>query len=148
MLRYVALPAINFQKEAASVAERSPKGRRYGKDDVMRLFDYLRIQKGVKRVIRVIIVDTETPSHSDEAIEHALKDLKVETWDWRKYDLCTESIFRAAPEVEELNLYWSGNNAVLRSWCEPDGLPKLKQLKKVYLQYSRVGSHSKSAVGA
>lgn len=101
------------------------------------LFNFLR-SKGVKRVIRVIVDDKEQPAHSDEAIERALGGLDVEIWDWRKYDLCTLTIVTAAPHTREVDLYWSGNNAVLRGWSEPGGLAQLQDLEKVYLHVEEV----------
>lgn len=101
------------------------------------LFEFLR-SKGVKRVIRVIVDDKEQPAHSDEAIERALGGLDVEIWDWRKYDLCTETVVTAAPHTREVSLYWSGNNAVLRGWSEPGGLALLKDLEKVCLHVEEV----------
>ena len=100
------------------------------------LFNFLR-NKSVKRVIRVIVDDTLEPSHSDEAIETALGGLKVEIWDWKKTDLCTETIVTAALDAREVYLYWSGNNAVLRGWSEPGGLNQLKKLEKVHLHVGK-----------
>lgn len=108
-----------------------------GRSDMVFLFNFLR-NKGVKRVIRVIVDDTLTLAHSDEAIEKALGGLKVEVWDWKKFDLCTETIVTAAPDTREVCLYWSGNNAVLRGWSEPGGLKLLKELRKVNLHVEQV----------
>lgn len=33
---------------------------------------------------------------------------------WKKFDLSTEVICYAAPDVTTVHLYWSGNQAVLR----------------------------------
>ncbi len=112
-----------------------PDGK--GRSDMVFLFNFLR-KKGVKRIIRVIVDDILDPAHSDEAIEKALGGLKVEVWDWRKIDLCTETILAAAPDAREVFLYWSSNNAVLRGWSEPGGLNLLKKLEKVYLHVEQV----------
>lgn len=89
-------------------------------------------------MIRVIVDDTLEPAHSDEAIEEALRNLEVDVWDWKKVDICTETIITASPNVREVCLYWSGNNAILRGWSEPQGLALLKQLKKVHLHVDQV----------
>lgn len=34
-------------------------------------------------------------------------------------------------QVKQLDLQWSGNNAVLRAWSEPEGLPSLQHLETV-----------------
>jgi hypothetical protein len=113
----------------------NPDGK--GGNDMTFLYNFLR-NKSVKRAIRVIVDETLEPSHSDEAIEMALGGLKVEIWDWKKINLCTETIVTAASDAREVCLYWSGNNAVLRGWSEPGGLPQLKKLKKVHLHVRKV----------
>lgn len=42
-----------------------------------------------------------------------------------------EVIAFAAPDVVEVNLYWSGNQAILRSWSCPEGILKLEKLKTI-----------------
>lgn len=51
--------------------------------------------------------------------------------DWRKPDLNIDVIIFAAPDVVTLNLYWSGNEAILKGWSSHDGIPKLKKLKNL-----------------
>lgn len=62
--------------------------------------------------------------------------------EWHKLDLSTDVIKFAAPEVEHIHLYWSGNAAVLKGWSCPQGLPWLytnkRQLKTVTLHASPV----------
>lgn len=119
--------------------KRTPKSDGNGRSDMIFLFNFLR-NKGVQRVIRVIVDDTLAPAHSDEAIEKALKGLKVEIWDWRKVDLSTDTIITAAPDAREISLYWSGNNAVLRGWTAKDGLSSLTKLMKVHLHIEQACS--------
>jgi len=139
ILQYVALPSIQLEKKPVSSKDKKtakpPDGE--GRSDMVFFFNFLR-RKKVNRVIRVIVDDTIKPAHSDEAIEKALKGLKVEIWNWRKYDLCIETIVAAAPDATEVSLYWSGNNAVLRGWSEPGGLKQLGKLEKVHLHVERV----------
>lgn len=132
-----------MQLEKKSISSRFPQtsvkppdGK--GRSDMAFFFKFLR-NKGVKRIIRVIVDDTLIePAHSDDAIEKALEGLGVEIWDWQKFDLCTETIRTAAPDAREVSLYWSGNNAVLRGWSEPEGLKLLKNLEKVNLHVEQV----------
>jgi hypothetical protein len=137
VLQFVTLPSVQLeQKVVASrsiMAKRAPKPDQKGRNDMVFFFDFLR-RKGVRRVIHVLVEDTQYPFHSDEAIEKALGGLKVEIWDWKKPDLCIDTILIAAADVREVYLYWSGNNAILRSWSEPGGLALLKKLEKVHLQ--------------
>jgi hypothetical protein len=143
VLQYVALPNITVEKaplpsNSNQVSKKQHRIDGKGRKDMIYLFNFLRDVKQVKRVIRVIVDDLLEPAHSDEAIEIALGGLKVEIWDWRKTDLCVETILAAAPDATEVSLYWSGNNAVLRGWSEPGGLPLLKKLKKVHLNVAKV----------
>jgi hypothetical protein len=139
VLQYVALPSLQLEKKPISskLLKKPLKPDGNGRSDMVFLFNFLR-KKGVKRVIRVIVDDTLEPAHSDEAIEKALGGLKVEIWDWRKIDLCAETILTAAPDTREACLYWSGNNAVLRGWSEPGGLSVLGKLEKVHLHAKQV----------
>jgi hypothetical protein len=137
-LQYVALPSLQVEK--APVHAKLKKQQQQdgnGRRDMEFLFDFLR-EKYVKRVIRVIVDDTNDPPHSDESIEKCLGGLGVEVWDWKKIDLCSETILTAAPDVTEVSLYWSGNNAVLRSWSDREGLNLLSKLKKVHLVVHQV----------
>lgn len=156
VLQYVALPRMEIESQNRNLVKEqdvatcrtkqeydisklleghlNPDGK--GRSDIKFFFRFLH-DKGVRHIIRVIVDDTLNP-HSDLAIESALSGLKVDIWDWRKIDLCPETIVRAAPHVREVSLYWSGNNAVLRGWSEPNGLKRLKELKKVYLHVEQV----------
>jgi hypothetical protein len=115
---------------------REPDGK--GRTDLVLLFKWLRNEKGVKTILKVIVEDLQEPAHSDEAIEDALEGAGVEDWDWRKTDLCSEVIYKVAPKARIVHLYWSGNNPTLRGWSEAEGLAKLKDLEKVILN-SRQG---------
>ncbi|THV44375.1 hypothetical protein BGAL_0659g00010 [Botrytis galanthina] len=88
---------------------------------------------------KVIIDDSKIPAHSDEAIENALEGFDVEILDWRKVDLCPEAIWMSSRKLREVYLRWSGNNAVLRGWSEPEGLRRLEHLTKVHLHVKQVG---------
>lgn len=60
----------------------------------------------------------------------------IEVLDWRRVDLCPETIRRSVPSVRILYLQWSGSNAVLRGWSEPEGLVQLEELQYIHLHYS------------
>ncbi|KAM0254704.1 hypothetical protein ACHAQJ_006485 [Trichoderma viride] len=139
ILQYVAIPKLNVEVNMNTAnskrprgAGRSPKQDGEGRRDLCYIFDRLR-KKGVKTILKVIIDDSVMPAHSDEAIEDALKFMDVEIWDWKRTDLCSEVICRVASKAREVNLYWSGNNAVLRGWSEEGGLKRLGELRTVHL---------------
>lgn len=66
--------------------------------------------------------------------------------DWQKPDLGIDVIRHAAPDVQHLVLYWSGNQAILRGWASEDGIPRLcspaekPELKTVTIQAAPVRS--------
>lgn len=140
VLQYVALPcpqAVDTRAILPKVLKTSIKPDGSGRKDMIAIFNFLR-RKGVKRVVRIIVDDKVSPAHIDEAIERAVGGLNVEIWDWQKIDLCSETILTAAPDVREVCLYWSGNNAVLRGWSDRGGLAQLRKLRKVYLHVHQV----------
>lgn len=140
VLQYVAFPNLQIGFTSNANADKATvKSDGNGRSDMTVLFDFLRNKK-VKRIIRVIVDDKDDVPHSEEAIQRALKDFSVEIWDWQKYEICTETILAVAPDVEEVHLWWSGNNAVLRGWSEDEdkGIRGLKRSKKLYLHARQV----------
>ncbi|RDW68220.1 hypothetical protein BP5796_08877 [Coleophoma crateriformis] len=139
-LQYVAIPNIriegianyaNTAKPLALSATAAAAGN--GRTDLELVFNWLRKDKGVKTILKVIVNDLKSPAHGDDAIERSLRGFNIETWDWKKSDLCSEVIEVAAPQVRVVHLYWSGNNAVLRGWSDEGGLRRLSLLRKVYI---------------
>ncbi|KAJ5618018.1 hypothetical protein N7537_003132, partial [Penicillium hordei] len=57
----------------------------------------------------------------DTAIEGALSGFGVQVWDWKKVDICSDTISKSSRSVKEISLYSSGNNAVLMGWASPAG---------------------------
>ncbi|KAF4629159.1 hypothetical protein G7Y89_g8986 [Cudoniella acicularis] len=130
MLRYVTLRG-DYKVDPQPWAD-SNDG--IGRSDMLFFFQWLKNEKGVRRILKVTVHDdTGQIAHSDEVIQTALPDFDVEILDWCKVDLCPETIYRACRNLRWLRLKWSGNNAVLRAWSEPEGLPRLKQLRRVDL---------------
>lgn len=120
-------------KEALKIAN---SWRCPGNTDLFMVFHWLKDRRdgrpGVKKVFEVMVEDlsySEKGPHSDRAIVECLKELKVETWDWRRMDIPTEVIAEAAGEhVKTLFLYCSGLKAVLQSWSDTKGLVNLKSV--------------------
>ncbi len=141
VLQYVAVPQVRVvvpDQPPPKKQQLQPKSNSPGRTDLEYVFGWLRDQRNVKTILRVIVDDLQEPAHSDESIETSLKGLNVEHWDWRKTDLCVEVIHAVAPRARVVNLYWSGNNAVLRGWGEPEGLAKLEKLERVHLHERQV----------
>jgi hypothetical protein len=103
-------------------------------------FEWLHSNKHtpVDKIIRVVADDLNNEPHSDESIEKVLGPLKVEEFDWRKMDMCPRTLRHIGDELRVLYLYWGGNNAVLRSWSEPDGLPRLRKLQRIHVSIPKV----------
>jgi hypothetical protein len=127
ILQYVHIPA--YKLSTYPKGEDSSEVEVDGRTDFKLIFDLLQT-KGVSKIIRVIVEDDNKTPHRDEIIVELCQDFGIEEWDWKKTDLCSEVIRKAAVNAEKVFLYSSGNNAVLRSWSGTDGL---KQLPKVRL---------------
>ncbi|KAG5745481.1 hypothetical protein H9Q70_011824 [Fusarium xylarioides] len=97
-------------------------------------------ESGVHKIFTIEIDDDGEEPHTNAAIRDALRgtsdndtderDFDIEVWKWMKFDICSETIFKAAPRVKELHLYSSANTAVLRGWASESGLPKLQDLER------------------
>ncbi|KAI1083970.1 hypothetical protein F5B20DRAFT_526194 [Whalleya microplaca] len=128
-----------------------------GRKDMVHFCDWL-YKKGVRHIIRLSVDDcgdVEEKVHSDEAIQESLERFIIERLDWKKTDLDPETILhisskaiiKEAPtpenpknvefipdqQLKQLYLKWSGSNAVLRAWSEPEGLTMLPRLQRIYL---------------
>jgi hypothetical protein len=127
-----------------------------GRKDMQYFFEWL-YAKGVRHIIRVCVEDSGESGekvHSDQAIQKCLEKFVVERLDWSKTDLDPETIFHVSSRIEneiltqedrggaeavpnrqlkQLHLRWSGSNAVLRAWSEPEGLAMLPHLEKIIL---------------
>ncbi len=94
------------------------------------VFEWLR-QKGVRRILKLVIVDNQEWQCGDETIEDCLHGWDIRYLDWNKRDLSIETIKTGgAAKLVELWLTWSGQNTALLGWSDPDyGLKQ--QLPKV-----------------
>lgn len=150
VLRYVDIPKLSVSPGPGQLEDDTPKSnhsrRRIpvakrdgdGRTEIPAVFDQLR-GSGVKSILEIIVEDLEHPAHSDAAIEQALcgkhgeLNMAVEILNWKKVDLSPDLILKVASGVMSLQLYWSGQNAVLRAWSEEEGLPKLMKLNHLIL---------------
>ena len=57
-----------------------------------------------------------------------VKGFGVEELNWRRLDLCIETIEELAPTLSVLHLYSSGNWAALSHWISKDGLVSLRNV--------------------
>lgn len=91
------------------------------------IFNWLH-SKGVRKIIKVVVTDGSQSPHCDDDIIRSLCRFDVEELDWKKIDLCSETVKEAAKNVRELVLHTSGNRAVLWGWSALDGLLGLQKV--------------------
>ena len=133
-LRCVYIPRITvkWDEDCKYVKKLVDSWECVGRTDFYMIFEWLKKVVEVVKVLQIVVDDFEDhtrSSHADHAIEECVRNLEVETWDWRRMDISSELIRRAAGDsVKEVYLYCSGNNAVLRSWSEARGLVKLSRV--------------------
>ncbi|KAK0648271.1 hypothetical protein B0T16DRAFT_444377 [Cercophora newfieldiana] len=146
ILKYVALPKLTMEAETNVVRRKSRfqaekrTAQRRGLSDLVEVFKWLR-RHNVEQIVKVMVIDDSDPAHSDAAIEEALKDFKIEVWDWKRVDLCTDVIAESSKCIREVSLYSSGNKSVLMGWASEEGLrskTKFPQLDRINL-YIREG---------
>jgi hypothetical protein len=128
LLQSVYIPSLETDEilPDREIAEKSWwKGS--SRKDYFYIFYWLKHTKKVDRILSITVDDDPTNCHSDEIIEHAVKDFNIETWNWVKVDMCSDTIKAAAKKVRHLTLHWSGNRAVLKSWAAPNGLAELEE---------------------
>ncbi|KAJ4111451.1 hypothetical protein NW768_011804 [Fusarium equiseti] len=112
-----------------------PLDPRAGREDVSLFFRWLSEEKLVKNIVKVIVDDKSNTPHSDLAIEKSLRLFEIDILEWQKIDLDPETIRFSCRDtnLRELRLLWSGSNAVLRAWSEPEGLVEIKTLERIVI---------------
>lgn len=129
LLQYVYIPnlrAVDVELDDPDLVKQAWwKGP--SRKDCFYLFHWLRASRKVERILSVTVDDDPADFHSDEVIEEAVCEFDIEKWNWVKADMCSDTIYAAAKNVQDLTLYWSGNRAVLKSWAAVDGLARLEK---------------------
>ena len=111
-----------FDLEATGIGPRSqvqdgPTGKHY----LWNFFDWL-FKKGVRYIIKVMVAENKDTAHCNETIIKSLKLFDVE----------------GLINCQEFHLFWSGSNAVVRNWSEPEGLALVKSLKTIHIYEAKV----------
>ncbi|KAL8857682.1 MAG: hypothetical protein Q9178_005717 [Gyalolechia marmorata] len=96
------------------------------------VFKWLKDEKKVKSIMRLVVRDRGPIFCSDETVEKCLEGLEVRYLDWDRPDMCTDTLL-TTPDLVQVDLYWSGLKAVLSSWGDTNGLRKLQRLRDVDL---------------
>ena len=84
--------------------------------------------KGVKHIIEAVVPDCMVHPHANRHIINALRPFNIRRLKWRRLDLGVTTIAMAAPEVEVLTLYSSGDRDALSQWVGIDGLCRLSKV--------------------
>jgi hypothetical protein len=58
-----------------------------GRTDLKIIFNWLRDDAHVKKIIELIVEDSHDPPHTDRQIEESVSPFDVEIWNWQKIDL-------------------------------------------------------------
>ncbi|KIW67032.1 hypothetical protein, variant [Phialophora macrospora] len=141
MLRQVGPPPVTVGTKRAGKRDRDEAEENWkltSPNQYVDIFNWLKSSRGVKRVLEIIIEDDWDNPHSDSDIQNAIANLGVEIWNWRKYDISSDTVVQAAPQARAVYLYTTGKKAVLREWSGEDGLRRLKDLQRVVLYVSGV----------
>ncbi|GAB1318489.1 hypothetical protein MFIFM68171_08699 [Madurella fahalii] len=129
-------PGTETTNDVAARRAQYSNARRTSRRDAVRVFSWLR-KRGVEKVIKVVVMDTDEHFHDDEAIENALEGFEVEKWDWKRYDIPSGVIARSTSAVEDVTLYFSGNDAILDDWGGAEGFGNeslFPELRRVQVQ--------------
>lgn len=115
-----------------AVRSMSEKDARENREELIKgFFKWLREQRGVKRIIKLVVSDHPYLPCRDHVIVDALKGFDIRYLDWDKEDLCMQSLTQngIAPNLRELWLAWSGRNSTLLGWSNKEcGLWKLSKV--------------------
>ncbi|KAK6542308.1 hypothetical protein TWF694_006268 [Orbilia ellipsospora] len=142
-------------KKSHSNGSRLSEDNRKGQnqDPYIAIFEWLRKDKRVQKILRVEVDEIGDAGnspiilpHSNYAIRKCLQGFDIEELDWKKFDICGNTIFEAVapkssqkgplpttPALKRLHLYSSGNTAVLRGWANDDSLAKLQNLEEIVI---------------
>ncbi|KAI8624862.1 peptidase S8/S53 domain-containing protein [Xylariaceae sp. FL1651] len=114
VLRYVSLPDLRFSSKED---ERSTVKTRYRKD-YLAVFNWLR-EKGVRKIIEVIVIDDKVPCHPGEIIINTLIGFEVEIWNWKQWDIPSHVVWNSTSVVRDLFLYLS-KHETLSDWFDTE----------------------------
>ena len=100
------------------------------RDEVGRIFQWLSLDKNVRKIIELTVADSGLKPQREDQIVDAIKKFDVEILDWKTGDLSIDCILDAAPNVEQLHLYTSTWNSLCQ-WTSSEGaiiLPKVCEI--------------------
>lgn len=101
--------------------------REINMEHLMSILRWLRETKKVRRILKLVIKDSQEFQCRDEHIEECLKGWDIRYLDWNKQNLSLETLQKGETEnLVELWLTWNGQNSCLIGWSDAGyGLRKL-----------------------
>ncbi|EKJ70111.1 hypothetical protein FPSE_09637 [Fusarium pseudograminearum CS3096] len=134
-LRYAEFPPLDVLKEEREIYKDSCH-LQYQHTEVFRILAWLRKKMGVQTIIKLKVPDRLVNPHDEKTMAKAVKDFKVEIFDWKVLDLSL-SVFDpdAKERIKELHLYSSGKRSAISHWFGPEGFKSMKKLEvlKIYI---------------
>ncbi|KAJ8127354.1 hypothetical protein O1611_g6283 [Lasiodiplodia mahajangana] len=132
----LACVELNLNDSRATVFSdvMSSLNRKVRETRVQKFFRWLRCERGVKKIVKLVVYDHPQMPCKDEVIKNCLQHFDIRYLDWNKEDLAIDMIHSVAPNLQELWLTWSGRKSTLFGWGnEKHGLRLLKQLGTLYV---------------
>jgi hypothetical protein len=117
MLATVEIRFSATQVSSVSIEGYSETDRSARETLVKNFFAWLRDKRKVKRIVQVIVYDHPLAPCRDEVIKSCLEGFDVRYLDWNKEDLSVDILEKAATNLQELWLTWSGRKSSLLGWC-------------------------------
>ncbi|KAL3965243.1 hypothetical protein ACCO45_002247 [Purpureocillium lilacinum] len=90
-------------------------------DALEAFFTWLKGRKGVTTILKLVVMENQDRPCSERVVRECLKGLDVRYLDWKRRDICVDTLL-VVPNIVELWLYSSGLNAVLCGWSDEHGL--------------------------
>lgn len=100
---------------------------------------------GVQTIIKLKVPDRLVNPHDEKTMAKAVKDFKVEIFDWKVLDLSL-SVFDpdAKEKIKELHLYSSGKRSAISHWFGPEGFKSMKKVRKPHPLSTNSGTNTQA----
>jgi len=105
-------------------------------DALEAFFTWLKGPKGVTTILKLVVMENQDRPCSERVVRECLKGLDVRYLDWKRRDICVDTLL-VVPNIVELWLYSSGLNAVLCGWSDEHGLGRFTKVGSTLQRHSR-----------
>lgn len=126
-LRYAEFPPLDMIVEERE-SFKDGGYLRSNHTEVFSIFDWLE-EKGVETIIKLKVPDRLVNPHDELKMAQAVEKFKAEVLDWKVPDLSISTLADdTKQQITALNLYSTGNRAVISHWFSPEGIYQLKRV--------------------